>query len=123
MTIEHTKNDNIEHAKHYTSHPSGIECIQITKQGRKDDTKKRRYSLLPTGTVNHVVDVLEFGAIKYAPDNWQKVPDARRRYYDAAMRHIDSWFGGEVKDSETELPHLAHAVCCLLFLIWFDSKA
>ena len=100
-----------------------IECTEVTKQGRKDDTKKRRYSLLPTGTVNHVVDVLEFGAIKYAPDNWQKVPDARRRYYDAAMRHIDSWFGGEVKDSETGLPHLAHAVCCLLFLIWFDSKA
>ena len=31
MTIEHTKNDNIEHPKHYTSHPSGIECIQITR--------------------------------------------------------------------------------------------
>lgn len=31
MTIEHTKNDNIEHPKHYMSHPSGIECIQITR--------------------------------------------------------------------------------------------
>ena len=31
MTIEHTKNDNIEHPRHYTSHPSGIECIQITR--------------------------------------------------------------------------------------------
>ena len=29
--IEYTKNDNIEHPKHYTSHPSGIECIQITR--------------------------------------------------------------------------------------------
>ena len=29
--IERTKNDNIEHPKHYTSHPSGIECIQITR--------------------------------------------------------------------------------------------
>ena len=29
--IEQTKNDNIEHPKHYTSHPSGIECIQITR--------------------------------------------------------------------------------------------
>lgn len=29
--IEHTKNDNIEHPKHYMSHPSGIECIQITR--------------------------------------------------------------------------------------------
>ena len=24
-------NDNVNHPKHYTSHPSGIECIQITK--------------------------------------------------------------------------------------------
>ena len=31
MTIKHTKNDNIEHPRHYTSHPSGIECIQITR--------------------------------------------------------------------------------------------
>ena len=31
MTIKHTKNDNIEHPKHYMSHPSGIECIQITR--------------------------------------------------------------------------------------------
>ena len=29
--VEQTKNDNIQHPKHYTSHPSGIECIQITR--------------------------------------------------------------------------------------------
>ena len=31
MKIEHKKNDNIEHPKHYTSHPSGIECIAVTR--------------------------------------------------------------------------------------------
>ena len=31
MTIEHTKNNNVEHPKHYTSHPSGIECIEVTR--------------------------------------------------------------------------------------------
>ena len=25
------KNDNVNHPKHYTSHPSGVECIQITE--------------------------------------------------------------------------------------------
>ena len=24
-------NDSVEHPKHYTEHPSGIECIQITE--------------------------------------------------------------------------------------------
>ena len=26
-----SKNDNVNHPKHYTSHPSGIECITITR--------------------------------------------------------------------------------------------
>lgn len=92
------------------------------EQGRKDDSAKRRYSLLPKGAVNSVVDVLEAGAIKYSVDNWQQVPNARTRYYDAAMRHIDAWFNGDLKDAETGLPHLAHAICCLMFLIWFDDE-
>lgn len=92
------------------------------EQGRKDDSAKIRYSLLPVGTVNQVVQVLEFGSKKYADNNWMKVPSAKTRYYDAALRHIDSWWQGEKTDSETEWPHLAHAICCLLFLMWFDSE-
>ena len=26
-----TTNDTVNHPKHYTSHPSGVECIQITE--------------------------------------------------------------------------------------------
>lgn len=90
--------------------------------GRKDDSNKPRYSLLPTDTVNQVVQVLEYGATKYEVGNWQRVPDSRNRYYDAAMRHIDAWWNGEKLDEESKLPHLAHAICCLLFLMWFDNK-
>lgn len=90
--------------------------------GRKDDSNKPRYSLLPTGTINQVVQVLEHGATKYEVGNWQRVPDSRNRYYDAAMRHIDAWWNGEKLDEESKLPHLAHAICCLLFLMWFDNK-
>lgn len=90
-------------------------------QGCKDDSSKLRYSLLPNGTVNQVVQVLEFGSKKYADNNWQKVENSRTRYYDAAMRHIDAWFNGDLKDAETGLHHLAHAICCLMFLMWFDK--
>ena len=55
-------------------------------------------------------------------DNWQRVPSARTRYYDAAMRHIDDWWNGSEVDEESNLPHLAHAICCLLFLLWFDEQ-
>ena len=102
----------------------------MIEQGRKDDSAKIRYSLLPVGTVNQVVQVLEYGAsTKYEINNWQKVPSARTRYYDAAMRHIDAWWNGELLDLDkgdqkgSHLPHLAHAICCLMFLMWFDSEA
>ena len=28
---KHFKNDSVNHPKHYTDHPSGVECIQITE--------------------------------------------------------------------------------------------
>lgn len=103
--------------------PVGTVCLDgINTSGRKHDSNKPRYSLLPSGTVLNVVQVLEYGAIKYEIDNWQKVPDARTRYYDAAMRHINDWWNGSEIDEESSLPHLAHAICCLLFLLWFDEQ-
>ena len=88
--------------------------------GAKHDGGKLRYSLLPKGTVNEVLKVLEFGAKKYAPDNWMKVDNAQTRYYDAALRHITAWHEGEKLDSETGVSHIAHALCCLHFLMWFE---
>jgi hypothetical protein len=87
-------------------------------EGIKYDTSKPRWSLLPHGTMEEVVKVLEYGANKYSPDNWKKVPEMEVRYYDAAMRHIDAYWKGEYLDEESGQPHLAHAVCCLLFLMW-----
>lgn len=85
--------------------------------GRKDDAGKPRWHLLPWRAAALVVDVLEHGARKYAPDNWRVVPDPQPRYFSAAMRHLIAWWGGENRDPESGLPHLAHAACCLLFLL------
>jgi len=90
--------------------------------GTKGDKTKPRWSLLPLKTIAQVIKVLEFGAAKYSVGNWERVDDPKRRYYDAAMRHIDAWWGGEMNDKESGLPHLAHATACLLFLMWFDGK-
>lgn len=89
--------------------------------GTKYDGGKRRFTLLPWSSVNHVVDALEYGARKYAVNNWVTLKDPRNRYADAAMRHLTARLQGELDDPESGLPHLAHAVCCLLFLMWFDD--
>lgn len=87
----------------------------------KHDAGKWRFSLIPLCAIRSVIEVLEFGAKKYAPDNWKTVPDARIRYFDATIRHVTAWWDGEKNGTESGLPHLAHAVCCLLFLLWMDE--
>ena len=92
------------------------------QQGVKYDEDKLQWSLLPFRALKEVVAVLGFGAKKYAPDNWQRVPESRTRYVDAAFRHLTDWHLKERLDGETGKSHLAHAICCLLFLLWFEQK-
>jgi hypothetical protein len=88
--------------------------------GVKYDNDKPQWSLLPFKALKEVVDVLTYGAKKYAPDNWKKVPNARQRYIDAGFRHLTAYASGEKLDSETGKSHLAHAICCLLYLLAFE---
>lgn len=94
----------------------------MSESGVKYDTGKPRFSLLPWSAVRAVVDVLEYGARKYSVDNWKRVPDARQRYVDAALRHMTALADGERRDGESGLHHAAHAATCLLFIVWFDEK-
>lgn len=89
--------------------------------GVKFDRNKPMWSLVPPGPMEEVVEVLTYGANKYSPDNWQHVDDPDTRYFNAAMRHIWAWRQGEQFDAESHKSHLAHAVCCLLFLLAFDE--
>lgn len=84
--------------------------------GRKDDTGKTRWDLVPWSTLDEVAQVLTAGAAKYGDENWRAVPDAQRRYFAALLRHVMAWWGDEVNDPDDGLPHLIHAICCLMFL-------
>jgi len=90
--------------------------------GRKFDGGKLEYGLLPPLALEETVKVLTFGAQKYERDNWQKVPDSKRRYFDALQRHVWAWKQGEQVDPESGIHHLAHAMCCLMFLYEHDVK-
>jgi hypothetical protein len=91
-----------------------------TSGGRKFDGNKLEYGLLPPLALEATVDVLTFGAQKYERDNWKHVPDSKRRYFDAVERHIWAWKKGEILDPESGKHHLAHAMCCLMFLYEHD---
>lgn len=90
--------------------------------GRKYDNEKPRWDLLPWKGAEEVVGVLTFGAKKYGPDNWRSVEGSRWRYFAAAMRHLVAWWSGESTDPESGFKHLAHAICCLLFLLEVECE-
>lgn len=90
--------------------------------GRKDDAGKPRWSLIPDRGLEEVVKVLTYGARKYGDDNWREVEDGPRRYYDAAMRHLMAYRQGHWTDDESGLPHLAHAVASLLFIMALERE-
>ncbi len=86
----------------------------------KYDHGKPRYSLIPPVAEKLMVKVLTFGASKYSDDNWRKVDDPKR-YLDAAMRHIAAYRSGEIRDDESAVHHLAHAMCCLAFVVELEE--
>lgn len=90
--------------------------------GRKDDTGKARFDLIPPKAELSVAEVLTFGAKKYAPNNWRKVDGANERYIAAARRHLNQYQQGEFHDEDSSLPHLAHAIVSLMFVLQLDIE-
>jgi hypothetical protein len=86
-----------------------------------ESAKKVRLELLPPMAMESIAEVLSFGAQKYDANNWCR--GARwGRYYAALLRHLFAWWRGEEKDPETGLSHLAHAGCCLVFLLEYQRN-
>ncbi len=90
-------------------------------KGRKDDTGKLPFHLLPPELLEGVASVLDFGAKKYHPRNWEAGMDWSR-VFAALQRHMWAWWGGEDKDPETGMSHLYHAGCCIAFLISYEKR-
>lgn len=87
----------------------------------KDDNAKTRYDLLPPELLEETAKVLTFGAQKYSAHNWAQGA-SWSRYFSAMMRHMWAWWRGEDNDPETGFSHLAHAACCLSFLIAYQRR-
>lgn len=85
--------------------------------GLKYDQDKSRMDLLDTSFLLGVADVLTFGAKKYAAHNWRK-GIAQSRLIGAAYRHLSAYNNGEDNDPESNINHLYHAACCLMFATW-----
>ena len=100
----------------------------VNRVGVKDDREKAMMSIVFKDfarALEAVGDVGTYGVRKYAAHGWETVPEARRRYMDAMIRHMLAHLRGEPKDEESGLGHLAHMAwnaLCVLELNLRDDK-
>lgn len=90
-------------------------------EAKKNDAEKIRLELLSVTAMEEIGKVLTFGAKKYDAHNWRKGM-AWSRLLGAALRHLTAYMRGEDLDPETGLSHLAHAGCCIMFLLEYQKS-
>lgn len=110
----------------YVSHQPCVDCetlltaqgvrYEVVEEFLKFDAEKLRYDLIPPSAVKALAEVLTFGARKYKPNNWKNCQDPER-YLAALIRHVEAYRSGEELDADSGLPHLAHAMTNLSFLL------
>lgn len=81
---------------------------------------KRKWSLVHWKSIEPLVEVLEFGAKKYSPDNWKKGLD-KKEILESMMRHLTALMDGEKTDKESNLRHMGHILCNAMFYNYFDD--
>lgn len=96
------KNDNSEKALRYN-------------QG------KPQWHLVHFKSLEPLVRTLEFGALKYAPYNWQK-PMPLEDILDSMFRHLSSLMDGEHFDKESKIHHMGHVMCNAMFYMYHYNK-
>lgn len=115
---------------YYPIDPELLESIEIVKSSSIKDTqqfnkegvdKKLKYSLIEPEFLEDVSKVLTFGANKYGDNNWKKCKD-KSIYIDAVFRHLEAYRKGEIMDKDTNVSHMAHICCNIMFLHYMERQ-
>jgi len=97
----------------------------MKKKFVKLDHDKIDFTMLDFEFLKGVSEVLMFGEKKYTRGNWMNadLEDGIFRYKKAAIRHLLAYaLDGELMDPETNMYHLDHLACCVMFARYFEEK-
>ena len=84
--------------------------------------KKVPLGHVPSTATAAMASAFADGCKKYGKANWRETGVSAEVYIHAAMRHIALWYdGGEERASDSNCPHLGHAMACLGIII--DAQA
>jgi hypothetical protein len=82
---------------------------------------KLKWTLVHFKSLEPLVKVLQFGAEKYAPRNWQK-PMELEDILDSAQRHLSEMIDGKTHDEESKQLIAGHVLCNMMFYIYHYNK-
>lgn len=85
------------------------------EKGLRSNNKKLKWSLVDYKALEPMVEVLEFGAKKYAPNNWKKGLPVTE-ICESLLRHTYDFLNGEDKDEESQISNVGHILCNAMFL-------
>ena len=92
--------------------PLDVEGVQ---QALRYNQGKLEWSLVDFDSLEGLVRVLEYGAHKYARNNWKKGMPVTQ-VSESLMRHLFAFLRGEDVDPESGCRHLSHVMCNTMFL-------
>ena len=91
----------------------------MTQEGRKDDSGKLRFDLIPPYPLEELARVYTIGANKYQDRNWEK-GIKWGRIFAAMMRHAWAFWRGESYDPKDGQHHLSSVAWCAFALLEFE---
>lgn len=101
-------------------------CFSLVKNDNEDKAMrfnegKPKWNLVHYKSLEPMVRVLEFGALKYAPRNWQK-PMPLEEILNSMQRHLAALMDGEEFDKESKIHHMGHIMCNAMFYNYHYNK-
>ena len=85
------------------------------EEGIRKNEGKLKWSLVSFKALGPMVEVLEFGANKYAPNNWKRGLKYTE-VCESLQRHLVAFMDKEDIDKESKLTHVGHILCNAMFL-------
>jgi len=93
----------------------------VLEKGLRFNQGKRKWSYVNFKSLEPMVEVLEFGAKKYAPFNWQKGLK-KDEILESMLRHVVAMIDGETVDKESGISHIGHVMCNAMFYSYFEQN-
>jgi hypothetical protein len=110
-----SKNKDYDHFKAALDEAIAREAKENSNQALRYNNGKLQWSLVDFDSLEGLVKVLEYGATKYAPNNWKKGMPVTQ-VSESLMRHLFAFLKGEDVDPESGCRHISHVMCNAMFI-------